>query len=221
MHVETESKVTNMSSFENQQKVGIAFIGCGYVADYYVSTLPNHPHLNLVGVWDHDAERLKSFAEYHDLPTLNGLNDILENEEIRLVINLTNPKSHYDLNKAALLAGKHVYCEKPLALEWHHALELYELAQEQGLFMISAPCSVLWEQAQTLAKAIRDEIIGPIHLIQAKIDEGMTHQMAYRRWQSPSGRFWPWKDEFEVGCTLEHAGYYVTWLTAILDQLKK
>ena len=114
------SKVTNMSSFQAQEKVGIAFIGCGYVADYYVSTLPNHPHLNLIGVWDHDAERLKSFAEYHQLPTLDGLNDILENEEIRLVINLTNPKSHYDLNKA-LLAGKHVYCEKPLALEWHHA----------------------------------------------------------------------------------------------------
>jgi predicted dehydrogenase len=38
--------------------------------------------------------------------------------------------------------------------------------------------------------------------------------MPYRKWRSNSGRPWPYKDEFEVGCTLEHAGYYVTWLTA-------
>ena len=49
---------------------------CQYVA--------NHPHLNLIGVWDHDAERLKSFANI-DL-TLNGLNDILKTVD-SLVIN--------------------------------------------------------------------------------------------------------------------------------------
>ena len=38
--------------------------------------------------------------------------------------------------------------------------------------------------------------------------------MRYRNWLSDAGVPWPWKDEFEVGCTLEHAGYYVTWFTA-------
>lgn len=38
--------------------------------------------------------------------------------------------------------------------------------------------------------------------------------MAYRKWFSASGAAWPFKDEFEVGCTLEHAGYYITLLSA-------
>ena len=46
------------------------------------------------------------------------------------------------------------------------------------------------------------------------MDDGLVHRMPYRKWLSDSGRQWPSKDEFEVGCTLEHAGYYVTWLTA-------
>jgi predicted dehydrogenase len=46
------------------------------------------------------------------------------------------------------------------------------------------------------------------------MDDGLVHLMPYRKWLSDSGLPWPYKDEFEVGCTLEHAGYYVTWLTA-------
>ena len=42
----------------------------------------------------------------------------------------------------------------------------------------------------------------------------MVHRMQYRKWQSVSGLPWPYKDEFEIGCTLEHAGYYLTWLAA-------
>lgn len=44
--------------------------------------------------------------------------------------------------------------------------------------------------------------------------------MPYQQWLSESGSPWPYKDEFEVGCTLEHAGYYVTWLTAFFGPAK-
>lgn len=47
------------------------------------------------------------------------------------------------------------------------------------------------------------------------MDDGLVHKMPYQQWISDSGFVWPYKDEFEVGCTLEHAGYYTTWLTAI------
>lgn len=43
---------------------GIAFVGTGFVADYYMTTLANHPELRLTGVWDRDAERLDAFARY-------------------------------------------------------------------------------------------------------------------------------------------------------------
>ncbi len=42
----------------------------------------------------------------------------------------------------------------------------------------------------------------------------MVFNMPYQKWKSVSGIPWPYKDEFEVGCTLEHAGYYLSWLAA-------
>jgi predicted dehydrogenase len=42
----------------------------------------------------------------------------------------------------------------------------------------------------------------------------MLHKMPYENWRRPSGIPWPYRSEFEVGCTLEHAGYTLTWLAA-------
>ena len=46
------------------------------------------------------------------------------------------------------------------------------------------------------------------------MDDGLVHLMPYQKWTSASGVPWPYKDEFEVGCTLEHTGYYLTWFPA-------
>ena len=45
--------------------------------------------------------------------------------------------------------------------------------------------------------------------------------MPYRKWVSESGAPWPYRDEFEVGCTVEHAGYYLTWLIAMFGCVTK
>jgi Predicted dehydrogenases and related proteins len=49
-------------------------------------------------------------------------------------------------------------------------------------------------------------------VIYAELDDGFVPQAAYRKWLSESGAPWPFEDEFRVGCTLEHAGYYLGWL---------
>ncbi len=91
---------------------------------------------------------------------------------------------------------------------------MVELADRRGLHLSSAPCNVLGETAQTVWKALRVHAIGPVRLAYAEMDDGLVHRMRYRHWKSELGVPWPWKDEFEVGCTLEHAGYYITWLAA-------
>jgi predicted dehydrogenase len=57
--------------------------------------------------------------------------------------------------------------------------------------------------------------------VYAELDDGMVHQMAYRKWISATGAPWPYKDEFEVGCTLEHAGYYLSWLMAMFGRVER
>ena len=192
----------------------IAIVGCGFVADYYLKTLTNYPELEIAGVTDRVKSRIEHFSAYHKVPTYESVQALLADPSVELVLNLTNPRSHYEVSKAALSAGKHVYSEKPLAMAMPEAEELVKLAEAKGLLIASAPCSLLGETAQTLWKALREQKVGQVRLVYAEMDDGLVHRMPYKSWISESGIPWPYKDEFEVGCTLEHAGYYVTWLTA-------
>lgn len=192
----------------------IAIVGCGFVADYYLKTLPNYPELKVAGVMDRVEERATKFSAYHSVSKYDSLEALLADPTVEIVLNLTNPSSHYEVSKAALEAGKHVYSEKPLAMAMSEAEELVNLAEQRGLLISSAPCNLLSESAQTVWKALREKKIGHPRLVYAEMDDGLVHRMPYQKWVSESGTPWPYKDEFEVGCTLEHAGYYVTWLTA-------
>ena len=191
----------------------IAFVGCGYVADYYLKTLPLHPELEILGVMDRDPHRASHFSTHYSVPAYSSFEELLEDDRIDIVVNLTNPSSHFTVSKACLEAGKHVYTEKPLAMRFPEARELVELAESEGLHISSAPCTFLNESAQTLWKALREDRIGTVRLVYAEMDDGLVHRSPYRKWVSESGTQWPYKDEFEVGCTIEHAGYAVTWLS--------
>ncbi|WP_109745459.1 Gfo/Idh/MocA family protein [Salinispora vitiensis] len=192
---------------------GIAFVGCGYVADFYAATLPNH-RLNLRGVFDARQERAETFGAFHKVPVYPSIEAILADDSVEIVVNLTNPSSHYDVSRRCLEAGKHVYSEKPLALRLDHASDLLELASRRGLGLSSAPCSLLSETAQSLWHALRGGVIGQPRLAYAELDDGAIHQMPFQNWISISGAPWPYVDEFRTGPIMEHAGYYVTWLTA-------
>lgn len=192
----------------------IAIVGCGFVADFYVLTLPNHPELELIGVADRDPQRVSNFASFHSVRAYESLEELLADERVELVLNLTNPGSHYEVTKVCLQAGKHVYSEKPIAMNFDEAVELVELAKSKGVYLTAAPCNVLSETAQTVWKSLREKKIGKVRLVYAELDDGLIHRMRYAQWKNAAGVSWPWKDEFEVGCTLEHAGYYIGWLTA-------
>lgn len=167
--------------------MNIAIVGSGFVADYYLATLPAYPELKLIGITDRDPERAKTFTAFHGVQRFDSLADVLNDSRVQLVLNLTNPRSHYEVTRACLEAGKHVYSEKPLAMQIDEAKALVELAEVKGLQVSSAPCSLLGETAQTLWKALRERQVGTVRLVYAEMDDGMVHQMPYRKWESASG----------------------------------
>lgn len=189
-------------------------VGCGFVADYYAATLVNYPDLQLAGVFDRDPTRAERFARHHGLLPYPSLEDLLGDASVAIVLNLTNPRSHFEISRAALLSGKHVYTEKPLATSLLEAEQLVELAEARGLLLSSAPCTILGETAQTIWRALRRGQVGTPRLVYAELDDGPITLLDHATWKSASGAPWPARDEFEVGCTLEHAAYYLTWLTA-------
>lgn len=198
----------------------IAVVGCGYVADAYGRAFDMHPGLTLVGAFDRDPSRTQRFSRHFGCRCYDSLDELLGDREIDLVLNLTNPAAHYEVSRACLSANKHLYSEKPLALQLDHAEELVALAEDRGLRLSAAPCSLLGETAQTLWRAVRENRVGRARLVYAELDEGLLHRMPYRSWLSESGVPWPYRDEFEVGNMLEHAGYYLTWLVAFFGPVE-
>ena len=198
----------------------IGIVGCGYVADYYVECLKAYPQLKLVGVADRDQGRAKRFSVHYSTHQYSSLEELLGDKDIDIVLNLTNPASHFSVSRSCLEAGKHVYSEKPLATNLSEARELVDLAQQRNLYIVSAPCSILGETAQTLWKGLRNNLIGRVRLVYADLDDGPIHRMACRKWRSKSGTPWPYENEFDVGCILEHAAYYITWFVAFFGPVQ-
>ncbi len=202
--------------------MNFAIIGTGYVADMYPVTLGNHPGLKFIGAWDSSSQNLDAFLKRWPVKKYAGLDELLADECVELVLNLTNPRSHFEITKRCLEAGKQVYSEKPMGMTVTEARELADLANAKNLLLASAPCSVLSTTAQTLWKAVREKVIGKVRLVYANFDDGM---IAPREqpwgWKSASGVAWPAKDEFEIGCTYEHAGYVLTWLAAMFGSAKR
>ncbi|HET6407547.1 MAG TPA: Gfo/Idh/MocA family oxidoreductase, partial [Chthoniobacteraceae bacterium] len=195
--------------------MNLVIIGCGYVADYYATTLPHYPDLKLIGVQDLREERTAAFTKRWPARIYRDLQKILDDSSVELVLNLTNPRSHFEITRRCLVAGKHVYSEKPLAMIPGEAAQLVELAESKGLYLASAPCSMLSETAQTMWKALKDGVVGKTRLVYANFDDGLiAPKLSPWTWLNDTGAPWPAKDEFEVGCTYEHAGYILTWLAA-------
>lgn len=203
----------------------ISIIGTGFVADLYMRSLQTFPEIKILKVFDQDSVRLKAFSDFWKVPAAASIEEIVaidgKNEVPDLILNLTNPGSHFKVSKQCLEANRNVYSEKPLATKMEDAFTLHEIAKTKNLILASAPCSYLSEVAQTIWLGIREHMIGQPLLVYAELDDDFITQAPYQKWLSESGAPWPYRDEFMVGCTLEHAGYYLTWLMMIFGSVKK
>ena len=166
---------------------GIAFVGTGFVADYYMTTLANHPALSLAGVWDRDAARLEAFRSFHNVPAYPDLDALLADPSVGIVVNLTTPESHYEITHRALAAGKHVYCEKPLAMELAQAEALIAQAQGSGLTLATAPANGLSDAHRLVDETLRAGRIGAPRLVYAAMEDGPVFRDNWARWRSRSG----------------------------------
>ncbi len=192
----------------------LAILGCGYVANMYRLTLPAHPQLELAGVHDSERSRAEGFGRLTGARVYRSFAELLEDDTVALVLNLTNPHAHYATTRALLEAGKHVWSEKPLAMDLDEARDLVALAEARGRALACAPSTLLNPVAQTVWRCLRRGDIGPVRLVYAEMDDGMVARAPTAKWINEAGVGWPAIDEFQVGCTVEHAGYVLSWLCA-------
>lgn len=146
---------------KDMQEQKVAVIGCGVWGRNIVRNFYN---LNVLDtVCDIDEENLKKVTqEYKNVKTTKDFNDILKNPEITAVAVVTPSHMHYKVVKEMLLAGKHVYVEKPISTVAEEAKDLTKLANERGLVLMVGHL-LLYHPAVNRLKMLVDEgVLGDI-----------------------------------------------------------
>jgi alcohol dehydrogenase (NADP+) len=148
-----------------------AFVGCGAAAEAYAEGLSDSP-LSLVTACDRDADRAASLAAAHGAAAYTDLDAMLDAEDVRLVINLTSHGAHAGVTRTALEAGRHVWSEKPLALDAGRAADLVDLAERRGLALGCAPINADCEIQRRARTVLNDGRLGPVRLAYAHAHVG-------------------------------------------------
>ncbi len=146
------------------KKIGIAMIGVGDISGIYLQNIMEvFREIELIGVCDLIPEKARAAQDkYPELKIYPTMHDAFKDPAVDIVLNLTRPYEHFDVTKEALLAGKHVYTEKPLAATLEEGYELVRLAKEKDLLIGGAPDTFLGAGIQTCRKLIDDGFIGDV-----------------------------------------------------------
>lgn len=142
----------------------IGLLGTGVISGIYLDNITNmFRELEVCGVYDLVTEKAKKAAETYGISKVySTMEELLADEEVEIVLNLTRPYEHFTVTSAALEAGKHVYTEKPLGIDLEEGRKLVRLAQEKGLLLCGAPDTFLGAGIQTCRKLIDDGFIGTV-----------------------------------------------------------
>ncbi len=187
------------------KRLGIGIVGTGNIAGGYARDALTHPEIRLVAATDLDPVRAAAFAKEHDCRAHASLDDLLADDAVDIVVNLTVHHAHYEVTKRALEAGRHVYSEKPLALTASEARELVELAAGRRLRLGCSPSTFLGEAQQTAAALIRSGRLGPVRAVYAEVNWGRIET-----WHPAPAPF------FDVGVMVDVGVYPLTLVTTML-----
>ena len=184
--------------------LGLGLVGTGNIAGGYARDVLTHPEIRLVAVTDLQLDRAAAFADAHGCRAHETLDGLLADPEIDIVVNLTVHHAHFDVTRQALLADRHVYSEKPLALTSAQARELVDLAAERDLRLGCSPSTFLGEAQQTAAATIERGDLGAVRAIYAEVNWGRIET-----WHPAPEPF------FDVGVMVDVGVYPLTLVTAM------
>src|SRR5438128_2724657 len=125
------------------QLLRIGLIGCGAISGAYLTHARAFPILQFTACSDIGLERAKARALEFQVPGVLSVDEILRDRNVDIILNLTIPKAHAEISLAALSAGKHVYCEKPLGISSIEGQQILAAAKAKNLRVGCAPDTFL------------------------------------------------------------------------------
>ncbi|HEY4422375.1 MAG TPA: Gfo/Idh/MocA family oxidoreductase [Pseudonocardia sp.] len=188
----------------------IGVVGLGKISGAYLTTLAHLPGVRVTALADRDALRAVAARDHAPGARAMPVEELLTCDEVDIVLNLTIPQAHAEVATTALRSGKHVYGEKPFAMNLVQARSV--LAGADGLRVGCAPDTVLGTGTQTARKAVADGLIG-------------TPTAANAAFTSPGHESWHPDPEFYYrpggGPLLDMGPYYLTALVHLLGPVER
>ncbi|GHT91202.1 oxidoreductase [Spirochaetia bacterium] len=192
------------------KKVKVAVVGCGTISEIYLTNMTSKFEiLEVVGCCDIIKERMERRSKQFNIKQMN-IEEILNDKDIELVLNITDPVNHHLVSTQALNAGKNLYSEKPIDLSIEAARELVQLADKKGVLYGNAPDTFMGQAIQDARFYLDSGLIGDITSVTATLnrDAGLLAER-FPFTALPGG-----------GIGLDVGVYYVTAMLSILGPVK-
>ncbi|MCC7493187.1 MAG: Gfo/Idh/MocA family oxidoreductase [Fimbriimonadaceae bacterium] len=194
------------------ERVKVGVVGCGKISPAYLGMAKNFDVVEIVACADLDRTVAEQRAAEFGVPRVLGVDELIADPEVEVVLNLTVPKAHAPLAKAALEAGKHTYAEKPYGVNLAEGRAVLDLAAAKGLRTACAPDTFLGAGIQTARQVIDSGQIGrPLAFTAFNMGRG------HESWH-PSPEFY-----YEVGGgpMFDMGPYYLTALLNLLGPVRR
>lgn len=194
------------------KKVKVGVIGCGKISSIYFQAPRVFESFEIVACADLIRESAEQQAAQFEIPKVLSVPELLEDEEIEVILNLTIPQAHAEIGLAALNSGKAVYSEKPLGLDRIQGQELLNLGKQKNLLVGSAPDTFLGGGIQTCVQLINEGAIGePVAATAFFAGHGPEG------WHPAPGFFY----QPGAGPLFDMGPYYLTTLIALMGPIKR
>ncbi len=167
------------------KRVKYAVIGCSGMGAYHMRGIASHPKMELVAICDKDQERLDlrsrefgieaAYLDYHEM---------LKNPEVEAVVVCTPDFVHEEMTEAAMKAGKHVMCEKPMALTMEECERMCTFEEKYGTKLMVGQICRYTHAFQLTKKLIDRGEIGELYFVESEYAHDYLHSRGMDDWRA-------------------------------------
>ncbi len=169
----------------------LLILGTGGMAAQHATNFSKIDGVTVVAGVDVDPNRLAAFNAEHKIERgFASLDAALAWGEFDAITNVTPDSIHHPTSIAALQAGKHVFCEKPLATDAGKAFEMVEVAEKSGLINMVNLTYRNVAQLQKARELVLSGRIGPVKHVEASYLQSWLSSKAWGEWRTESKWLW-------------------------------
>ncbi len=148
----------------NNKKVRLGILGAGRIVDRVMKDMHRLENVEITAIAARDAARAQAAAQRYGIPNAYGSYlELAQSKEVDLVYIATPHPFHAQQSILMMSHGKHVICEKPMAINHHEVQQMIDCAKESNVFLMEAMWTRFLPCVQELFRMIRDGVIGEVN----------------------------------------------------------